>query len=357
MAISLFCQVPAMGFLVVLLTLSGCDKGSHSEDGAVQPPQKVTNVSVRTIQIEDLRETFTLPGTLEAWEDLTLSAEVAGPVRWIGPHEGMTVRKGEPILRIDPDTMEAGLARDQADFELQRRQLERMEQLVGQKFVSQQEYDQTLQAFEVASAELRRSRVALEKSTLRAPVDGIVDCWHVDCGEYVAEGTPVASVVQVDRLKVLVEIPEKDVHFLRTGDRVQITPAVISGFALPERSGEIIHLAFKADPLTRTYLAKVAVDNPARDLRPGMIVRVGITRMQFPGAIAVPLFSVVDRDGEKVVYVEESGVARMRPVTLGPVIGERVVVAGGLRDGDRLIVQGQQLLTDGAPVAEQEVLR
>lgn len=357
MRISLFRQVPGAVILAALLTLSGCGKGSQPEEGPSPAPPKVTNVTVRTVQAEDLRETFTLPGTLEAWEDLVLAAELAGAVHWIGPREGDRVRKGEPILRIDPETMEAGLARDQADFELQRRQLERMEQLAGQKFVSQQEYDQARRAFEVAEADLRRSRVALEKSTLRTPVDGIVDCWHVDCGEYVTAGTPVASVVQVDRLKVLVEVPEKDVPFLRTGDRVRLIPAAITGPALPERAGEIIHLAFKAAPLTRTYLAKVAVDNQAGELRPGMIVRVRLTRQQLSGVIAVPLFSVVDRDGEKVVYVEEGGVARVRPVTLGPVIGERAVVAGGLKGGERLIVQGQQLITDGAPVAEETGIR
>jgi len=357
MRISLFRQVSGGVILVALLTLTGCGKGTQPEEGQSQVPQKVTNVMVRTVQAGDMRETFTLPGTLEAWEDLILAAELAGAVRGIGPREGARVRKGEAILRIDPETMEAGLARDQADYELQKRQLERMEQLAGQKFVSQQEYDQARRAFEVAEAELRRSRVALEKSTLRTPVDGIVDCWHIDCGEYVTEGTPVASVVQVDRLKVLVEVPEKDIPFLRTGDRVQVIPAAITGAPLAGRSGEIIHLAFKADPLTRTYLAKVAVDNQGGDLRPGMIVRVGLTRLQLPGVIAVPLFSVVDRDGEKVVYVEANGVARMRPVTLGPVIGERVVIADGLSEGDHLIVQGQQLLNDGAPVAEQAALR
>jgi membrane fusion protein, multidrug efflux system len=351
---SLFHQVAGGMALVALLALTGCGQGSQSEDGLTPAPQKVTNVTVQTVQPEDLRETFTLPGTLEAWEDLTLAAELAGPVRWIGPREGAKVRKGEPILRIDPETMEAGLARDQADYELQKRQLERMEQLAGQKFVSQQEYDQARRAFEVAEAEVRRSRIALEKSTLRAPVDGIVDCWLVDCGEYVTEGTPVATVVQVNRLKVLVEVPEKDVPFLRTGDRVRIIPAAITGSAHPERSGDIIHLAFKAAPLTRTYLAKVEVDNQGGDLRPGMIVRVGLTRREFSGVIAVPLFSVVDRDGEKVVYVEEDGLARVRPVTLGPVVGERVVIAGGLRDGERLIVQGQQLLTDGSSIHIQE---
>ena len=340
--------------LISLLTLSGCGQGSQAADeGEAPAPERVTNVTVLTLSPEDLQERFTLPGTLQAWEDLTLAAEVGGAVRWVGPREGERVRKGEPILRIDPETAEAAHARDRAEFELQKRQLERMERLMGENFVSRQEYEQVRRAFEVAEADQRRSRVALEKSTLRAPVDGILDRRLVDRGEFAQEGAPVAVLVQVDRLKVMVEVPEKDVSFLRPKDRVQVVPAAISGNPLPERSGEIIHLSYRADPLTRTYLAQVEVDNRRGDLRPGMIVRVGLLRRQLPGVIAVPLYSVIDREGSKVVYVEEEGIARLRPVTLGPIIDGRVVVTEGLHPGERLIVQGQQLVTDGALVRHQ----
>ncbi len=334
----------------VLVFLNACSGGHAGAPESVETAQQSTNVTVATVVAEDLRETFTLPGGLEAWEDLTLAAEVAGVVRWIGPREGERVREGEPILRIDPEAIEAALARDRADYELQKRQFARMEDLAARNFVSPQELDQARRAFEVAEAELRRSRVALEKSTVRSPISGILDRLLVDRGEYVTEGTPVAAIVQVDRLKVNVEVPEKDVAFLHTGDTVRVVTAAVPGRIAVERGGQVLHLSYRADPATRTYLARVAVENLEGELRPGMIVRVALVRRELPGVVAVPLYTVVEREGRRVVFVEEEGVARLRSVGFGPVIGDRVVIAEGLAAGERLIIEGQQFLTDGAAV-------
>lgn len=347
-------KIPALLVLTVSLALSGCGRGSRAESS--QPDQaveKVTNVTVRPVTPEDLQEVFTLPGTLEAWEDLTLAAELAGAVRWIGPQEGARLRPGEALLRIDPETQEANLARAEAEFELRQKQLERIRQLVEQKFASQQELDDARRAFEVAAAELQSSRVALKKSSLKSPVGGVLDRLLVDRGEYVNPGTPVAVVVQVDRLKVLTDVPEKDVPFLRIGQEIEVLPAAIDGRSAPPLAGEIIHLSYKADPATRTYLAKVAVDNRTGALRPGMIVRVRFVRRSLRQVVAVPLYALLDRADTKVVFVEEKGVARMRPVQTGPVVGDKVVIREGLEPGERLIVKGQQLVTDGSRVAAE----
>lgn len=342
--------------VIALLTVAGCGNGSEARDES-PAAEKVVQVQTAEVTREDLQETFTLPGTLEAWEDLTLATEIAGPVRWIGPREGDRVKAGEAILRIDPETLEANRSRDQAAFELSQRQLQRLDQLQRENFVSAQEYEVAREAFQVAEADLRRSRLALEKSTLRAPVDGVLDRLMVDRGEYVKDGTPVAVVVQVDRLKVLVDIPEKDVAYLRPRQQVLVTAANIDGDRLPAIDGEITHLSFKADPLTRTYHAKVAVDNGDGRLRPGMIVRVGFNRRDLPQVIAVPLFAVVDRGGSRFVFVEENGQAVMRSVQTGAVLGERVVIQAGLAGGERLIIQGQQLLSDGVRVTQGSGIR
>jgi membrane fusion protein, multidrug efflux system len=342
---------------VPLLVLSGCGQGSEARDETAAVAEKVVQVHIAEVVQEDLQETFVLPGTLEAWEDLTLAAEISGPVRWIGPREGERIQAGQALLRIDPETLEANRSRDQAAYELRQRQLQRLEKLHRENFVSAQEYEIAAQAYQVAEADLRRSRLALEKSTLRAPVDGVLDRLMVDRGEYVSDGTPVAVVVQVDRLRVLVDIPEKDVAFLRPGQQVQVTAAAMDSGPQSSIVGEIIHLSFKADPLTRTYQAKIAVDNGDGRLRPGMIVRVGLNRRELPQVIAVPLFAVVDRGGSRFVFVEEGGQAVQRPVQIGAVLGERVVIQAGLAHGERLIVQGQHLLSDGVRVTQGAGIR
>lgn len=200
--------------LAVLLVASGCS----SEAPAPAPaPEKIVSVAVEELVAEDLDESLTLPGTLEAWEDLTLAAELPGMVKAIGLREGDRVARGEVIARIDPEAQEAELIKAEADLSLQKKNLARLEQLLAERFVSQKEVDETRNAVEAARAELHRATVDLDKSILRSPVDGILDRLFVDRGEYVTPGTPVALVVQVDRLKALVEVPEKDVPYLQLG--------------------------------------------------------------------------------------------------------------------------------------------
>ena len=185
---------------------------------------------------------------------------------------------------------------------------------------------------------------------VKAPVAGVLDDRMVERGEYVKVGDPVALVVQVDRLKVLIDVPEKDVRYFHVGEEVSVVQSQIDTGEEVHRQGKLVHLAYKADPLTRTYLAKVEVDNQDRQLRPGMIVRIEALRRELKGAIAIPLYAVVDLDGRKVVYVETQGKAQLRPVKVDRVIGDQAVILEGLDFDERLIVKGQQLLVDGAKV-------
>ncbi|WP_305043886.1 efflux RND transporter periplasmic adaptor subunit [Geoalkalibacter sp.] len=337
--------------LAAVLGLSGCGSDSTAQTEIKDTtPQKVVSVTLETLDSVDLAETFTLPATLEAWEDLTLAAEIAGPVRFIGPREGDRVAKGQVILRIDSEARQADLARAKAEFEVQQSHLNRMIRLRDEQIVSPQEYEDARRNFEVARSALRSAEVALSKSELRSPVAGIVDRLLVDRGEFVAEGTPVAEVVQVDRLQAIVEVPEKDVHFLRIDQDVDVMPARILGDAGELMRGKLFYLAFKADPVTRTYRAKVSVNNADGQLRPGMILRVRFLRQEFRQVLAVPLYAVMERGGGTLAFVEDNGVARARPVVTGSIIGDRVIILQGLEVGEKLIVRGQQLLEDGTAV-------
>ena len=228
--------------------------------------------------------------------------------------------------------------------------LERLRQLLDEKLVSQKSYDDALQGVEIAKANLTQSKIALEKSTLVSPIDGILDDLMVDRGEYGTVGKPAAVVVQVDRLKVLVDIPEKDVAVTRVGSRVKVLTAEVRGRDASGRKGEVIHVSYRANEMTRTYLAKVAISNRDGLLRPGMIVRTRFVRRILKNVLTAPLYAVIDRDGEKFVFVTENDTAVERQVRLGPIINGRVVIFGGIQEGEDLIVKGQQLLTDGSPV-------
>jgi membrane fusion protein (multidrug efflux system) len=311
---------------------------------------KAVNVVIWEAVPGNVEETFTLPGTLEAWENLTLSLEQSGPITWVGPKEGDSLKAGQPILKIDTRLLETEHARNNMEYDLKVKQLERVEKLFEKQLVSQREYDIVKNDFDTASTNLEQSSIALEKSTLTSPVDGILEQLLVDRGEYGHAGMPAAVVVQVDRLKVLVDVPEKDVTAVRVGQGVTVLPADLDGNGVVGRDGKVIQVDFLADELTRTYQTKIEIDNRGGFLRPGMIVRVRCVRRLLEDVLVVPLYAVLDRDGEKYVFVVEDGTAVQRQVRLGPVIDGKVVLFGGLQVGEDLIIKGHQLVSDGGPV-------
>lgn len=339
--------------LCLLPLAAGCGSDSSSQLNGTAPSaaqDKGMSIKVQPVAVQDLAERITLPGSLHAWEDLTLAAEIAGPIDWVGPAEGELLQAGQTIMTIDSVSQQARLERDRVDAEVQQKTMQRLAGLVAEQLVSRQEYDNSVTAYEAARQNLELSRIALQKSRVTAPVAGILDARLVERGEYIKLGDPVAVVVQVDRLKALIDVPEKDVRYFHVGEQVEVIQAQIDTGEEISRTGSLVHLAYKADPLTRTYLAKIEVDNRDGQLRPGMIVRIEALRRELKDAIAIPLYAVIDLDGRKVVFVAEQGRAQLRPVSIDRVIGDQAVILDGLAAGERLIVKGQQLLSDGAAV-------
>jgi len=253
-------------------------------------------------------------------------------------------------MMIDTKMLETQHERNSTEYDLKLKQLERVSKLFEKQLVSQREYDIAQNDFDNASTDLEQSSIVLEKSTLVSPIDGILDQVLMDRGEYGNAGLPAGVVVQVDRLKVVVDVPEKDVTSIRVGQTVKVLPADLNGQSGVGRKGKVIHVGYQADELTRTYRTKIEIDNRGDLLRPGMIVRVHFVRSHLNDVLVLPLYAVSDRGGKKYVFVEENSQAVQREVRLGPIIGDRVVVLGGLQKGENVIIKGHQLVADGDPV-------
>jgi len=157
----------------------------------------------------------------------------------------------------------------------------------------------------------------------------------------------MVNLVNVDKLKVNVDVPELDVKYLKVG---QIAGVRVDAFPGRDMLGTISFVSFKADPATKTFLVRVLVDNPNHEVRAGMIARVAFLRRVIPDAISVPLFALADKGGERLVFVEKDGVVQARTVSLGVIEGDRIQITKGLNPGDHLIVAGQNKVEEGMRV-------
>jgi len=340
-------------YVVILASAKNRQNGGNSGKAkavveAADPPKQIAPVKVVVVRPQPMMEYLLLPGTVEAWEDIDLSAKAGGVVEWIGPKEGARVTSGETILRLDSASKVALVNQAMAQLGQAEKQYDRVERLVADRVVTRAELDNATAARDVARANLEVAQVSLNDATLRSPIDGVIDRIFVDPGEHVNLGQLVAKIVQTDRVKILANVPEKDVGFCKRGQDVGIFPGEVRFDQMTQ--GKIYYVGMTGDPVARTYRTYVEMDNRDGKLRPGMIVRVGLIRQQIEKALAAPLYAIVDRGDRKAVFVEKDGRAALRYVTPGIMEQDKVQVTSGLSEGDRLIVVGHRDLVDGVEV-------
>lgn len=334
-----------------LLIVTGCGDTPDKSESNDKRIEKVVPVAVEVLKIEDVVDRFVLPASLEAQEDIIIAAETTGPVQHIRFDEGDAVSEGDILLEIDSETIKSSLRRDQENVTVIDRKLVRYQSLEQEGLVSKQEIEDLENSLVAATESLKRTQLQLTKSQPRSPISGHVDYLYIDRGEYVDPGKPLVRLLKVDQLKVIADIPEKDIAYLSVGQMVKITPAKIHAKLVAPVIGKILFIAYAANDITRTYRTKIMIDNPG-SLRPGMIVRAEFVRQSLTDVVTVPLYALIDRDGDKFVYVSDSGLARLVPITIGSSIGQRIVVLEGLAAGDHVVVKGQQLLSDQIRISE-----
>jgi membrane fusion protein (multidrug efflux system) len=336
---------------VVLLFGAGCGRPS-SEAGVEAPTNNVRKIKVSVVKVQPapIKDVLLLPGETKPWQDVLLAADHGGLVEWVGPEEGDQVKKGELVAKIEVSALKATLDNAEANSRMADELYQRRKRLLESEIISQEEFDQSRTNREVALNGVRQARVEYEKGFVHSPIDGVANTVFVDPGEYVAQGGAVAEIVNVDQVEIDVSVPELDVRYLKVDQPVMVR---IDAYPDTNIGGVIAFVAYKADPATKTFRIKILVDNQDGTIRPGMIARVALMRRIIPDAIVAPLFAVVDKGGERVVYVEKDGVAHARTVSLGIIEGDSIQITNGLEVGDNLIITGQNDVQEGTEVLVQ----
>lgn len=335
--------VSLVAVVVGLVLLPGPTKSVEQ-----QPEERTTDVKVMEVSSGPLHEWIELPASVEPFVLTQVPAEVEGRIDWIGPEEGDIIEEaGAPILRIDQRTFRAQFEEAKAAYDLSAKKCKRIEELHAKGFASDEQLDQCRTQLATDSARLDIAKIQLEKATVAAPIAGVLDKSYFEVGEYVRQGDRVADIVVLDPVKITFMVPEKDIPYIRRGDKVNVSFDFLEGESY---EGTVSYISVVGDRSTRTYEVEVTVPNPDFKILPSMIATVKTLRREIPEAIAVPLFAVIPRGDYSVVFVEEDGRARERLVELGILEGTRVQIVKGLQPGDRLIVEGNRELADGEAV-------
>ena len=327
------------------------------------PAPDVRPVRAITLAAADVGVSAEFSGDVRPRYESRLAFRVGGKISARKVEVGGIVKRGSLLMQLDPQDLRLGQARAQASLRaaettlaLAQAELRRYQNLRSQNFVSQAVLDEKVAAARSSQATVESSRAALREqanqtgyANLVSDSDGVVTAIDAEVGQVVAAGTPVVRVARTDEKEVVIGVPEDKVEALR-----KVSEVKVKLWADPNASiaGRIREVSPMADPATRTYTVKVAM--PAReDVRLGMTAVVQLLhRAAGPNAsqLRVPTSALYQDKGVTSVWVVDDGVARLRPVQVGGVAGNDVVLAGGVQAGQVVVTAGVNLLRDGQRV-------
>ncbi len=361
------------GVLLALvgMLLTGCDQ---PEIPVETPPAKVT---IMTVKPTPITLTDDLPGRVTAVRTAEIRPQVGGIIQRRLFEQGAEIRAGQPLFQINPapfkaevDTANATLQRAQSVLNRAQIQVARLKPLLNTGAISQQSYDDATAQREQAAADVAQARATLARrqldlsfATVESPITGRIDQALVTEGALVntSDTTPLARVQQIDQVYVDVRQPASSLEQLRDmlnkrakdSDGIPVEILRSDGQPYP-MSARILFSGINVDASTGDVLLRILVDNPQRQLLPGMFVRARVPLSHYTDALLVPQQAVTRNGGEAKIWVVD-GRSKAHAVTVEPgeLVNRQYRIRTGLTAGQVVVIEGGDRLNDGAWVATQ----
>ncbi len=335
---------------VAALALASCSKGkAQPEAGAsAQPagsasPKTGPKVRVEVAELLPTKESLVLelPGEVEAARDALLAASLGGHVERVKVKTGQKVKKGQALVWVDSATHRARASQAKVEYKAAKRELARAKALGTT--IPKAEVEAAETRLRAAEAAVSTARVSASRAVIKSPFTGTVVDVDIEVGEVAAPGVPLVRVVKLDPVKVSVAVSDRDVVALK-----EEMPALVKFAARGETAnGQVTRIKRAADLRTRAFQVEVELDNPDGKFLPGMIASVHIDTKSKADQIVINQDWLVTRRKDVGVFLVRGNVARWRPLSLGQVMRDRVVVSKGLTKGDVIVITGHRELVDG----------
>jgi RND family efflux transporter MFP subunit len=351
-----------MVFLTAAL-LASCRP--QNKEAAADVSSGAAPVKVFKVVRQKISEKLLYTGTIEAWQKVTVTPDVGGKIARINVNEGDRVSKGQVLAELDTratvlqlEQAEAALDVSQARYNDAKVNLERMERLIKEKAVSEQQYEQIKLGYDAAAAQLAQAQAAvnlakhsLDVSIMEAPFSGIVASKNAEVGDVInpmmgsfSPTSGVLTLVDFSRVKIRVDVSGSDIARIQKGQTALLRVPMLPG---REFQGRVSVVNLAADPLTKKFGVEVAVDNPGLVLRPGTFGELILEVQTHENALVVPQKSILEN---KYLFIAQDGKAVKKSVTLGLQNSTLVEVTSGIAEGDLVIAEGNFGLEEGSPI-------
>ena len=344
-------------FAALALAAAGCRKGQADPRFMGFPPPEV---SIVTVQPTAVPQTFEFPGQVQAYRRVEVRSRVDGVIEERPFTEGMIVHPGQVLYRLDSVRYEAAYRAAQARLENAKETFERVEPLLAQHAVAQQDVDNARSQYTAAQAALDAAKKDLDDTKVTAEIVGRVGRTNMEVGGRVTGPADLLTTIDVlDSVYVSFQPSSQQLlewrqdarsrALIEPGSRLEVRVVMPDGSLLP-RVGRLDFVAPALDPATGTQEFRATFPNPDRLLLPGQFVQVRLVGFVREGALAVPQRAVQTGLGRQYVYVVGKGdTVATRDIQAGPWAGDLWIIDRGLVPGDRVVVDGLQKVAPGRP--------
>jgi membrane fusion protein (multidrug efflux system) len=335
----------ALGLVFISFVVFRITQSSSSENPARQLLPLVKTIKpVR----ETITKTLTYNGDVLAYRQANIFAKVTGTLEAVYADIGDYTKEGQLLAVIDSTELAQQVLLTSATYENAMLNYDRARKLAEQNLIATQDFDNATAAMTVAKANYESAKTRLSYSRITAPFSGIITRRFLDPGAVITTSNPTLfTLMDLDRVKVVVSVPERDVPFVQKVKTASITVDALPGATF---RGTLSRLSQALDMATRTMLIQIDVENRDHTIKPGMFATVTLFVDQHKNALLLPLQSVLADEKGRFIFALSTNKVKKIYVKSGWEVNNRLEILDGLAEGEDVVESGQQQLRDGSEV-------
>jgi len=334
-------------FFPLLFLLSCQSKQKNKEPQNAPPPV----VDVIIAQTQNVSNSIEANGTVVANEFVELHPEAIGRITYLNVPEGKFIKKGTVIARINDEDLVANLNKSRAALVLAQSYVDRLKPLLAVQGVNQADYDVAVNAVISNRADIQYTQALIDKTVIRAPFDGVVGLRQVSIGAYVGNTDVIATMQQIDNLKIDFTLPEDYSAYIKTGALVQVILDATADTL--KHTATVVAVEPQANTITRNLKARAILQDNAK-ANAGAFVKVFISQ-GVKQSILIPANCIIPSDINKQLILVKDGKAAFTNVTTGIRLQSNVEITKGVSAGDSIVVTGVLFAKDKKPVKVRKV--
>jgi membrane fusion protein, multidrug efflux system len=336
----------ALVLIGITIYFKKCSNKNNENKSDATKGKQALNVNAVVVSPGPLDYKIYSSGTILANEEVQLRNEVSGRIISINFKEGTKVSKGDLLVKLFDDDLKAQLRKLMLQKELAEKTEVRQKDLLSANGISQQDYEIALNNLNSINADIDLIRSQISKTEIRAPFDGNIGLKSVSLGAYLAANTIIASIQDIDPLKIEFTVPERFKDQIKDNSEISFTSESAEGIF----NGKIYAFEPRLDVSSRSFLVRAICPNSDHRIFPGAFAHVTIPLKRISDAVLIPTQAVIPELKGQSVYISKNGIANKVMVETGVRTDSVIQITEGIHDGDTVLITGMMQVRPNTPL-------